>query len=116
MAERPKLVKVDADMQRWSATIADEVASWPHVTSRPMFGMRAFYRDTAIFAALPRTRAAGTPFSLLVKLSNVTSRRLSIGRGPGAKWAALALNSEADIPEALRCLGRAYEQAAKKRR
>jgi hypothetical protein len=31
-----------------------------NVTSKPMFGMAAFYRGKHVFAALPRTRAAGT--------------------------------------------------------
>jgi hypothetical protein len=57
MAERPRLLKIDAEMQRWCAQIDDELASWPDVTSRPMFGMTAYYRGTIIFAAVPRTRA-----------------------------------------------------------
>jgi hypothetical protein len=75
--------------------------------------MVAFYRDNSIFAALPRTRAAETPFSLLVKLPNVRDERLKSG-GPGASWVTFAMESETDIPEALRWLGRAYERAQRR--
>jgi hypothetical protein len=111
VAERPKLVKVDAEMQRWCAQLEEEVASWPRVTTRPMFGMIAFYRDKTIFAALPRTRAAETPFSLLLKLPKIRNQRLKSGRGPGASWVTFTMEAEDDMSEALRWLGRAYEQA-----
>jgi hypothetical protein len=111
VAERPKLVKVDGEMQRWCAQLEDELSSWPHVTTRPMFGMLALYRNNTIFAALPRTRAADTPFSLMLKLPKTRGERLKAGRGPGSGWVTFAIESETDIPEALRWLGRAYERA-----
>ena len=98
-------------MQRWCALIEEEVASWADVTSRPMFGLVAFYRRKTIFAAVPRTRAVDTPFSLLLKLPGVRSARLKPGTGPGSKWVTFALESESDISDALRWLGRAYEKA-----
>jgi hypothetical protein len=103
-------------MQRWSALLKEEISAWPQVSSRPMFGMLAFYRGKKIFAALPHTRAPGTPSSLLIKLPKVRDERLTAGRGPGAQWAAFAMASEADISEALRWLGRAYERAHGKKR
>ena len=111
MAERPKLIKVDVEMQRWCAQLEEELSSWPQVTTRPMFGMLALYRGKHIFAALPRTRAADTPFSLMLKLPKASDERLKAGRGPGASWVTFAMQSESDIPEALRWLGRAYERA-----
>jgi hypothetical protein len=111
MAERLKLVKVDTEMQRWCAQLEEELASWPHLTTRPMFGMLALYRNKKIFGALPRTRAAATPFSLMLKLPKTRDERLKAGRGPGASWVTFAMESETDIPEALRWLGRAYERA-----
>lgn len=87
------------------------MSTWPSVSSRPMFGMVAFYRGTNIFAALPRTRAVDTPFSLMVKLPASKRDRLKSGRGPGAGWVTFEMTSEADFGDALRCLQRAYDKA-----
>jgi hypothetical protein len=76
-----------------------------------MFGLQAFYRGSAIFAALPKTRAAENPSGLLVKLSGVRNRRLRPGMASGAGWTTFTLHSESDIAEALRWLGLAYERA-----
>ena len=75
MAKRIKLPKANAEMQRWCALLEEEVLVWPQVKSRPMFGMLALYRGKKIFAALPRTRAAETEFSLLIKLPGVEHPR-----------------------------------------
>ena len=98
-------------MRRWSAALADEILTWPDVSSRPMFGLIGFYRDATIFAALPKTRAIGTPSSLMVKLPRVKDRRLKAGKGPGAGWVTFEMTSETDFSEALRWLERAYEKA-----
>lgn len=111
MSKRPTLPKADVEMQRWSAVLEDEISTWPRVSSRPMFGMIGFYRGSAIFAALPRTRAAETPFSLLIKLPNTRDDRLGAASGPGAGWVTFEMESENDIPEALRWLERAYDKA-----
>ena len=113
MARRPALPKTDAEMQRWCAQLEDEVAGWPAVTSRPMFGLLAFYRAKRIFAAVPRTRALHTPFSLLLKLPGVDDDRL-VASGPGAGWVGFELASAADIPTALRYLGQAYQQSTRR--
>jgi hypothetical protein len=110
MAERPRMLKIDAEMQRWCAQLEEEVSSWPDVTGRAMFGMRAFYRGATIFAALPRTRAMGTPHSIILKLPKA-GEQIALGRGPGAHWASFALQSVDDIPGALRWIGRAYDKA-----
>lgn len=115
MSKRPALPKTDPEMRRWCAVLEEEIATWPAVTSRPMFGLMAWYRAGHIFAALPRTRAADTPFSMLVKLPEVRGDRLKKASGPGAGWVTFAMASEADIAEALACLARAYERALRKR-
>ncbi len=76
-----------------------------------MFGMLAFYRGKNIFAAVPRSRAAETPFSLLVKLPGVRHEGLRSASGPGAGWVTFEMNSSVDTSEALRWLERAYEKA-----
>ena len=111
MAKRIKLPKTNAEMQRWCALLEAEISVWPQVSSRPMFGMMAFYRGKKIFAALPRTRAAETEFSLLIKLPGVPGARLRSASGPGAGWLTFEMTSPADIAEALRRLERAYQKA-----
>ena len=78
-----------------------------------MFGLVGYYRNSTIFAAIPRTRAVDTPFSLLIKLPDAQHPRLTKGRGPGAGWLTFAMDSESDLTEALELLGRAYAKAGK---
>ena len=110
MPERPKLFKIDAEMQRWCALLGDEVSTWPEVSTKPMFGMTGFYHGESIFAAIPRTKAIRTPRSVLIKLPGVKDKRLKPGSGPGSGWVAFELESSDDINEALLWLGRAYEK------
>jgi hypothetical protein len=138
MRERPKLPKIGEEIKRWSGLIGDELATWPRVTSKPMFGMTAFYRGTHIFAALPRTRAAGTDRALLIKLGpgapsprslgpgapaprslgppRVKHPRLKGSIGPGAGWVTFELEVESDIADALTWLAKAYERARRQKR
>lgn len=108
--QRPKLPKVDPEMQRWCAALQDEVCGWRQVRTRPMFGMLALYRGDRIFAALPLTRAPRTPNSLLVKLPGVRDDRLKAAQGPGKAWASFEMTSSNDLHEALRWLQRAYKK------
>ena len=111
MVRAPRLPKTDADMQRWCAELEEEVSSWPGVTSRPMFGLVAFYRAKRIFAAIPRTRAVNTPYTLLLKLDAADDDRLIASSGPGSRWAGFEMASADDIAAALALLGRAYDRA-----
>ena len=113
MAELPRLFKIDAEMQRWCALLQEEVSEWPEVTSKPMFGMTGFYRGGRIFAAIPRTKAAGSSRSVLIKLSGVNDERLKpVSDGPGSEWLAFELESEVDINDALLWFERGYEAAS----
>ena len=111
MAKRIKLPKTTPEMQRWCALLEEEIAAWPQVKCRPMFGMVALYRGKKIFAALPRIRAAETESSRLVKRTGARDARLKRASGPGAGWATFEMNSESDFPEALRRLRSAYLKA-----
>ena len=111
MAERPKLYKIGAEMQRWCALLEEEVSTWPDVSSKPMFGMRGYYRRQTIFAAIPRTRAAGSGFSLLLKLPRSKAHRGAPRGIPGAAWITFEMHAEEDIAAALTELARAYENA-----
>ena len=114
--ERPKLLPVDGDMQRWCAQIEAELATWPAVTARPMFGMVGDYRHGAIFAAIPRTRAVGTPYSMLLKLGRGTHARLRPQRVPGSAWVSFELHDADDIGQALEQLARAHDTVRIQRR
>ena len=107
---RPKLVKIDPEMQRWCALLGEEISAWPDVSAKPMFGMTGFYRGKNIFAAIPRTRAPVTARSLIIKLPGVNDTRLKPASGPGSGWVAFELESSNDINEALLWLERAYEK------
>jgi TfoX/Sxy family transcriptional regulator of competence genes len=120
VAKRPRMVPIDDEMQRWCETLIDEVSAWPRVTRRPMFGLVGLYRGSRIFAAVPRTRAVRTATSLLLKLPGSPQARqrakerqaLKAGAGPGAGWVTFEMQSQDDIPEALRWLERAYDKAS----
>ena len=120
---RPKMVRASEEMKRWAALLAEELSSWPRVSERPMFGFRSFYRGNQIFAAVPRTRAIGSPNSVIFRMPNPTERmkrRMQHDariRGPrmGAKWIELELASADDINAALEWFGHAYEVAKRPR-
>lgn len=96
-----------------------ELSTWPHVTSRPMFGLIGFYRKGVIFAALPRSRALSNPSSFifkfdpmppaLLRLAKKDSRITGERQLAGAKWHRFELNSEEDIRDAIWWLNQAYE-------
>jgi hypothetical protein len=110
MAERPKLFTIDAEMQRWCALLEQELFAWPEVTAKPMFGMTGVYRGKNIFAAIPRTKAAESARSVLIKLSGVKDKRLRSASGPDSAWVAFELESLNDIPDALKWLEQAYQR------
>lgn len=107
--------KVAEELKPAVAFLERELASWPQVTAKPMFGMLAFYRGKKIFAALPRTRALGSENAIICKLpaDKVTGAKKS--SNPGKGWKPVEITSSSDIREALRWLGRAYEQARAKK-
>jgi hypothetical protein len=75
----------------------------------PMFGMIGFYLGKTMVAALPRTRAAGSARSLLIKLPGLNDKPLKSASGRGSGWVTYELESANDITEALTWLERAYE-------
>ncbi len=109
------------EMKQWSAMLGNELITWPQVTTRPMFGLRGFYRGKKIFAALPVTRAIRNPNSLIFRIQPVPpdllkrakkEPRIDTESGvPSAKWFTFELNSEADFRDALWWLNKAYEHA-----
>jgi hypothetical protein len=90
--------------------VAVDMCTYPH--SRPMFGMISYYRGPKIFAAVPRTRAAGTKRSLLIKLPEARDDRLVRSKAPGAGWVTFEMRDDRDIANVLRWMLQAYELAA----
>lgn len=109
------------EMKQWSAMLGEELSTWPKVTSRPMFGLRGFYRGKKIFAALPVTRGIRNPNALIFRIKPIPSELLerakkepridTESRIPSAKWFIFELSSEADLRDALWWLNQAYEHA-----
>jgi hypothetical protein len=117
---RARLVVVSEQMKAWSAALAGELAEWPGVSCRSMFGFSAWYRGKRIFAVLPRTRGMGSANSLAFKLEKAGARTLTKLRNEtristtvmqATRWFVFELDSDADLKVALDWLSRAYEAA-----
>ena len=109
------------EIRAWSAALEAEALTWPNVSRRPMFGLVGLYRGDHIFAALPRTRALGSPDSLAFKLEKASTRALAkIQREPriqttimkARRWYLFELSSTADLRDALSWLHQAYKAAS----
>jgi len=121
-ASRPRLVQTSGEMKAWSAMLGSELAGWRAVTAKPMFGLTAFYRDGAIFAALPKTRGMNAPNSLAFKLPSATPGLLDRLRNDSriaetemqkTRWFSFAIGSDDDLQGALQWLSEAYNAAGK---
>jgi hypothetical protein len=119
----PKFYSVDEEMKRRASLVERELAGWPNVTTKPMFGMISLFRNGAIFAAVPRTKTLRSPQSIILKFDpmpdGLAEKRKAEPRltrdapGPGAGWHAFELATDADIKDALWWLNQAYELAKK---
>jgi hypothetical protein len=118
---RQKLSPIAEEMKQWSAMLGQELARWPHVKSRPMFGLLAFYRRAKIFAGLPVTRGLKSSHSIIFKIQPMPPELLRRATDdphvdtesgiPGAKWYSFELTSAEDLRDALWWLSQAYERA-----
>lgn len=117
---RPRLPAVSEQMKAWTAALAADLESWPQVSTRPMFGLTAWYRWDRIFAVLPKTRGMDSPNSLAFKLPSANPRllarirkdtRIGFTEMQKARWFTFELSCDADLHDALEWLGGAYEAA-----
>jgi hypothetical protein len=118
---RPKLPPIAEEMKQWSAMLGQELSTWPHVKSRPMFGLLGFYRRAKIFAGLPVTRGLKTSNSIIFRIQPMPPDLLRRAMDdphvdaesgiPGAKWFSFELSSAEDLRHALWWLNQAYERA-----
>jgi hypothetical protein len=113
----PKSFEVPEEMKQWSALLSQEVASWPGVQLKKMFGMVSCYRKDLIFAALPDKRGYFSPYSIIFKLQEPSKKetaqlavdpRVNLSFGIGAKWYGFELASPADIRGAMQWLDVAF--------
>jgi hypothetical protein len=119
----PKFFRIDDEMKELSAMLETEVSDWPGISKKPMFGYQGLYRDGAIFAALPRSRAMKSPRSIMFKFAFVSpailesvkndSRVDTVSGMSGAGWFFFELDDASATKGALGWLGRAYEAVKK---
>lgn len=116
MRERPKMPPISEEMRHWSALLKTEVGGWPHVSMKPMFGMLGVFRRAKIFAALPVSRAIGTPNAVSFRFNplppDLNERAVKEPRFlPGTHWHSFEVRSTEDLRDALWWLNQAYERA-----
>jgi hypothetical protein len=120
----PRFLKLSPEMQRWAAMLAEEVEQWPGVTTKPMFGMTGFYRGKTIFAAVPKSRAIGSPNSVICKLPEGSKWRATAAKDSRIrqesmdthKWFPFEIGSEADLRDVLLWFERAFQSAKSPRK
>lgn len=118
MRERGKMPAISEEMKHWSALLQAEVSGWPRVTMKPMFGMLGVFRGAKIFAALPVSRAIGTPNAVSFRFNplppDLNERAAKEPRFlPGAHWHSFEVRSTSDLRDALWWLNQAYERTGK---
>jgi hypothetical protein len=116
----PGLIKISDQMVVWSGLLTTEVAGWPGVTMKPMFGLTALYRVNEIFAALPKTRGMGSANAVAFKVVGAPAKvmgkmkrdaRIQETTMGSAKWFVFEMESDEDLRGVLDWLGVAYEGA-----
>lgn len=117
------LEKISDEMKVWAGLLSEEVAGWPDVSTKPMFGLTALYRGKEIFGLLPKTRALGSANAVAFKLVGASAKimgqlkresRIQETMLAAAKWFVFEMESDKDLRGVLEWLGVAYEAAGKK--
>jgi len=116
MRERPKMPPISEEMKQWSAMLKTEVSGWPHISTKPMFGMMGLYRAKKIFGGLPVTRGFDTPNSVIFRFDPIPhelEERASKDRriSPGKRWFSFDVRATDDLRDALWWLNQAYDHA-----
>jgi hypothetical protein len=107
---RPTFKPVSEEMRKLCFLLGEELLRWPDVTTRPMFGMRAFHRGDTVFAMLPDKRALRDSNAFMYKLPSGGEKR------EGEKWKFFPLTEAGEINAALAMLDKAYRKAAQLKR
>jgi hypothetical protein len=93
-------------MRHLFVLLGQELLAWPSVKARPMFGLRAFFRGSTVFAMLPEKRAFESATSIAFKLPRGGEK------GEREKWRRFELKNANDLDAALVRLEKAYRKAA----
>lgn len=101
---RPKFPRVSDEMRRRSVMLEHEVLTWPGTRCGKMFGMVSLYRNDAIFALLPASRAIENP-------NSIGLRRQKPVAGDTHKWEFFPIASDKELGTALERLRKAYDAA-----
>src|SRR5262249_406758 len=119
--KRRKMAPISEEMKQWSNLLSQELEKWPRVTTRPMFGMRCYYRGVRVLGAVPKTRSIESGNSLMFKINPMPtnlllragndSRISSTDTLKTRKWRLFRIGSEGDLRDALWWLNQAYERA-----
>jgi hypothetical protein len=111
------LPKISEEMKQWSAMLGNELSGWPKVSSKPMFGMTAYYRGENIFAVLPKTRGFQSSKGIAFRFESISEKLAVELKGDarvisnpiGKKWITFEVENAKDVNAALEWLIRAYE-------
>jgi hypothetical protein len=106
---RPSWKPVSEEMAHRCSSLAAELLSWSDVTAKSMFGFRAYYRGTSIFAMLPHKRLLEHPTDIAYKLHDAAQPKES------QKWHLFELNDDHSVARALMTLEKAYAFAKSKK-
>jgi hypothetical protein len=117
----PVLPRISEEMKQWSAMLGVELSDWPQVSTKPMFGMTAYYRGEQIFAVLPKTRAFETSKGIAFRFEQISDKLAAELRSDvrvitnpiGKKWITFEVDNAKDVNAALEWLARAYENSRK---
>jgi hypothetical protein len=107
---QPKFARVSEEMRRLAVLLEEEVLRWPDVSIKPMFGMRAIYRNKVIFGLLPETKMINRPDAIAYKFADRPQERRQ-----GHQWQLFDIEDGSRLSEALQILDEAYRKAKAKR-
>ena len=117
LRQRRKMVPISEEMRHWSALLETELAAWPAISAKPLFGVLAYFRGPSMFAAIPRTKSFGHGNSLVVKFKPMPpvltkrakeDKRLDTSQLSGNGWLMFEINSDADLHDALWWIHKAH--------
>lgn len=119
-SRRPCFPAISDQMKAWAGALAADLADWPQVSMRPMFGFTACYRRDVIFALLPKSRGIESPSAIAFKLSEPSTpmrkriesdSRIRFTDIQKSRWFLFELARDEDLRDALEWLDRAYRAA-----
>ena len=111
------LANISEEMKQWSAMLGAELENWPKVSSKPMFGMTAYYTGEQIFAVLPKTKSFGASNGIGFRFEEISDKLAQelkkdarvISNPIGKQWITFVIEEPKDVNAAIGYLMRAAE-------